>query len=129
MGNPKLAEVIGRAPWRKAGTYRYTWPHEYVLSLMDGQRELFELVCARFRAGEGVAATFSGTQSRFLFIGDYKYWLTAHWDAVDLDDGQDYVLNRVRRCRESREVVLQPGDLGAPGDCPWDPRPTESRKE
>lgn len=92
-----LVELVSRAPWRKAGTYRHLWPHEYVLSRLDNQRELFEVICARFRAGEGVAAIFFGTRSKFLFIGDYKYWLTPHWKAVDLNDGQDYVLNRVRR--------------------------------
>lgn len=54
MKNLKISELIGRAPWREAVTYRNTWPHEYVLSHKDGQHELFELVCARFRAGEGV---------------------------------------------------------------------------
>ena len=34
-----------------------TWPHEYVLGRKDGQRVLIELVCPRFRAGEGVAGT------------------------------------------------------------------------
>ena len=94
--NLKIIEFVSRAPWRKAGSCRHTWPREYVLSLMDRQRELFGMVCARFRAGKGVAATFFGTRNEFLFIGEYKYWLTTHWDAVDLDDGQDYVLNRVR---------------------------------
>ena len=28
----KLKELITRAPWREAVTYRDTWPHEYVLS-------------------------------------------------------------------------------------------------
>ena len=28
----KLTEVIARALWREAVTYRDTWPHEYVLS-------------------------------------------------------------------------------------------------
>ena len=92
----KLVEFLSHAPWRKAGTYRHAWPHEYVLSRMDGQRELFEMVCARFRAGEGVAATFFGTRNKYLFSGDYRYWLTTYWDAVDLSDGKDYVLNRVR---------------------------------
>ena len=27
-----LTELIARAPWREAVTYRDTWPHEYVLS-------------------------------------------------------------------------------------------------
>ena len=96
----KITELIGRAPWREAVTYRNTWPHEYVLSHKDGQPELIELVCARFRAGEGVAGTFFGRPNTYLFIGDYKYWLMTHWDAVDLDDGQNYVLNRATLYRK-----------------------------
>ena len=57
LENLKITELIGRAPWREAVTYRTTWPHEYVLSRKDGQHELFELVCARFHAGEGVVST------------------------------------------------------------------------
>ena len=75
LENLKIAELIGRAPWREAVTYRDTWPYEYVLSRKDGQNELIELVCARFRAGEGVDGTFFGRPSTYLFIGDHKYWL------------------------------------------------------
>ena len=31
----KLTELIARAPWREAVTYRDSWPHEYVLSEKD----------------------------------------------------------------------------------------------
>ena len=117
----KLAEFVSRAPWREAVTYRDTWPHEYVLSRKDAQRELFKLVCARFRAGEGVAAIFFGKPNTYLFIGDYKYWLMTHWDAVDLDDGQDYVLNRARLYRDRRDFTIQPGDTGRPEDYPRSP--------
>ncbi len=74
--NPGQAEDSGiaRAPWREAVTYRNTWPHEYVLSRKDGQRELIEAVRARFRAGEGVAGSFFGRRNTYLFIGDHKYW-------------------------------------------------------
>ena len=41
----KLSELIDRAPWRAATTYRKTWPHEYVLLQKDNQRELLESVC------------------------------------------------------------------------------------
>lgn len=77
MEQLKITHLIGRAPWREAVTYRDTWPHEYVLSGKDGQRELFEVVCARLRAGEGVPGTFFGRANTYLFIGDYKYWLIA----------------------------------------------------
>ena len=72
MEKLKITKLIGRAPWREAVTYRKTWPHEYVLSRKDDQRELIELVCARFRAGEGVAATFFGRPNTYLFLDDHK---------------------------------------------------------
>ena len=31
----ELPELVARAPWREAVTYRDTWPHEYVLSKKD----------------------------------------------------------------------------------------------
>ena len=49
-----LTEFIACAPWREAVTYRDTWPHEYVLSEKDGQRELLTAIYARFQDGEGV---------------------------------------------------------------------------
>ncbi|MCY3808070.1 MAG: hypothetical protein OXG58_01305 [Gemmatimonadetes bacterium] len=124
MENLKITELIGRAPWREAVTYRKTWPHEYVLSRKDDQRELIELVCARFRAGEGVAATFFGTRNTYLFLDDHKYWLMTHWDKIDLDDGQDYVLNRARLYRDRRDFVIQPGDTGRREDYPAKPAAT-----
>ena len=51
--NADIMSLIDQAPWREAVTYRETWPHEYVLSEKDGQQELLEAVCQRFRAGEG----------------------------------------------------------------------------
>lgn len=121
MENLRITEFIGRAPWREAVTYRHTWPHEYVLSRKDAQRQLFESVCARFRAGEGVAATFFGRPNTYLFIGDFKYWLMTHWDAVDLEDGQDYVLNRARLYRDRRDFAIQQGDTGKVEDYPRKP--------
>ena len=117
----KATELIRRAPWREAVTFRNSWPHEYVLSRKDGQRELFRLVCARVRAGERVAGTFFGRRNTYLFIGDYKYWLMTHWDAVDLDDEEDYVLNRARLYRDRRDFVIQRGDTGRREDYPASP--------
>ena len=79
MENLKIGDLIGRAPWREAVTYRNTWLHEY---------------------------------------GDYKYWLMTHWDAVDLDDGQNYVLNRAPLYRDRRDFVIQTGDTGVREDYP-----------
>ncbi len=64
-----LTELIALAPWREAVTYRDTWPHEYVLSEKDGQQELLEVVCKRFRASEGVSCLFFRMNNTYLFIG------------------------------------------------------------
>ena len=114
-----LTELIVRAPWREAVTYRDTWPHEYVLSEKDDQQDLFETVCERFRAGEGVSCHFFRLNNTYLFIGDYKYWLMTHWD--DLVPGGDYVLNRARLYRDRRDFVVQSGDSGKPEDYPVKP--------
>ncbi|MDE0358439.1 MAG: hypothetical protein OXN92_12020 [Gammaproteobacteria bacterium] len=92
-----------------------------MLSRKDAQNELIELVRARFRAGEGVDGTFFGRANTYLFIGDHKYWLMTHWDAVDLDDGQNYVLNRARLYRDRRDFVIQTGDTGKREDYPAKP--------
>ena len=129
LENLKITELIGRASWREAVTFRKTWPHEYVLSRKDGQRELVELVCARFRAGEGVAGTFFGKSNTYLFIGDYKYWFMTHWDAIDLDDGQNYVLNRARLYWDRRDFVIQTGDTGKREDYPDKPAASSRRAD
>ena len=114
-----LTELISLAPWREAVTFRDTWPHEYVLTRKDGQRELLEAVRERFRAGEGVACRFFTMNNTYLFIGDHKYWLMTHWDDIDPDG--DYVLNRARLYRDRRDFVIQPGDTGMPDDYPSKP--------
>ena len=114
-----LTELISLAPWREAVTFRDTWPHEYVLTRKDGQRELLEAVRERFRAGEGVACRFFTMNNTYLFIGDHKYWLMTHWDDIDPDG--DYVLNRARLYRDRRDFVIQPGDTGMPEDYPSKP--------
>ena len=115
----KLTEMISRAPWREAVTYRSTWPHEYVLSEKDGQQELLEAVCGRFRSREGVAGRFFRMNKTYLFIGDYKYWLMTHWD--DVQPGVNYVLNRACLYRDRRDFVIQSGDTGKPEDYPDSP--------
>ena len=112
-------ELIAHAPWREAVTYRETWPHEYVLTQRDGQQELLEAVCERFRAGEGVACRFFSMNNTYLFSGDYKYWLMSHWDA--LDPNEEHALNRVPLYRDRRDFVIQPGDTGKPEDYPGNP--------
>lgn len=94
-----LVELIELAPWREAVTYRETWPHEYILTEKDNQRELLAAVCQRFRSGEGVACRFFRMKNEYLFIGGYKYWLMTDYNAVDpYEDEGDYVLNRARHC-------------------------------
>ncbi len=114
-----LTELIERAPWREAVTYRKTWPHEYVLSEEDGQTELLEAIRERFRTGEGVSGRFFSTKNTYLFIGDYKYWLMTHWD--EIEPGINYVINRARLYRDRRDFVIQSGDMGRPEDYPVTP--------
>ena len=117
-----LIELIASAPWREAVTYRETWPHEYVLTEKDDQRELLAAVCARFRAKEGVASRFFRMENTYLFIGDCKYWLMTDYNDIDpYNDEGDYVLNRARLYRDRRDFVIQPGDSGKPGDYPSAP--------
>ena len=128
METLRITKLIAHAPWREAVTYRNTWPHEYVLSRKDDQRELIEAVCARFRAGEGVACRFFKMTNTYLFIGDYKYWLMTHWNDIDLDGcPDDYVLNRARLYRDRRDFVIQPGDSGRREDYPANPATAASR--
>ena len=114
-----LTELIARAPWREAVTYRDTWPHEYVLSEKDEQQELLAAVRERFRAGEGVSGRFFSTTNTYLFVGEHKYWLMTHWD--DLKPGVNYVLNRARLYRDRRDFVIQAGDTGRREDYPSAP--------
>ena len=118
----KLSELIARARWREAVTYRETWPHEYVLTEKDSQRELLDAICARFRTGEGVACRFFSMNNTYLFIGDHKYWLMTHYKNIDpYNDEGDYVINRARLYRDRRDFVIQPGDTGKPEDYPVNP--------
>ena len=123
-----LTDLIIAAPWREAKTYRQTWPHEYVLLQKDNQRELLEAVCQRLRNGEGVPCRFFSMDNLYLFIGDHKYWLMTHYDAVDWNDEE--VLNRAPLYRERRDFIIQPGDTGMPEDYPANPphQPKEQKQ-
>ena len=115
----ELTELIARAPWREAVTYRDTWPHEYVLLQKDDQRELLEAVCQRLGDGEGVPSRFFAMCNAYLFIGDYKYWLMTPPDQVDWDDEE--VLNRAPLYLDRRDFVIQDGDSGMRKDYPSNP--------
>ena len=117
-----LTELISRATWREAVTYRDTWPHEYVLTERDAQQDLLAAVCERFLAGEGVAPRFFSMDNTYLFIGDHKYWLMTDYHEIDAhNDEGDYVLNRARLYRDRRDFIIQPGDSGIPEDYPINP--------
>ena len=119
---PALTELIARAHWREAITYRDTWPHEYVLTEKDNQRELLDAVCARFRAGEGVACRFFRMNNTYLFSGEHKYWLMTDYNDIDpYNDEGDYVINRARLCQDRRDFIIQPGDTGKAEDYPSNP--------
>lgn len=118
----QLTDLITRAPWREAVTFRETWPHEYVLTEKDDQRELLDAICARFRAGEGVACRFFAMNNTYLFIGEHKYWLMTNYNDIDpYNDKGDYVINRARLYRDRRDFVIQPGDTGKAEDYPANP--------
>ena len=115
----KLTELTARAPWREAVTYRDTWPHEYVLSEKDGQRELLNAIYTRFLDGEGVTCRFFSVTNNYLFIGDHKYWFNNKWEGFD-PEGEN-VINRAPLYRDRRDFVIQPGDTGKPEDYPAGP--------
>ena len=113
-------ELIDKAPWREAVTYRKTWPHEYVVVKKDGQEELLAAFCERIRRGEGIECGFFHQTRRYLFLDDYKYWIMVECDEVDLDTEEE-VLNRARLYRDRRDFVIQAGDTGRREDYPASP--------
>jgi len=109
----QLMELIARAPWREAVTYRDTWPHEYVLIKEHGQHELLAAFCARIADGEGVDGRFFSKSSTYLFLGDHKCWTYTSCARIDLDATEDdFVLNRARLYRDRRDFEVRPGDRG-----------------
>ena len=108
---PDIMDLIGAAPWREAVTYRESWPHEYVVVRKDGQQELLAAFCERINRGEGVECRFFHQKRRYLFLGDYKYWIMTECAAVDLT-ARDEVLNRALLYRDRRDFVIQKGDTG-----------------
>lgn len=110
-GKPDIMELIARAPWREAVTYRDTWPHEYVLIKRDGQQELLAAFCERIGFGEGVECAFFGQKRRYLFLDEYKYWTMTPCADINLDT-DDYVLNRALLYRNRRDFVIRTGDRG-----------------
>ena len=117
---PHIMKLIANAPWREAVTYRDTWPHEYVVAKRDGQQELLAAFCERITRGEGVECHFFHQRRKYLFLGDYKYWIMVECSDIDLD-AEDEVLNRARLYRDRRDFVIQWGDTGKREDYPTSP--------
>ena len=119
----ELTELIAKAPWREAVTYRETWPHEYVLTCKDNCADLLDRIVKRWKAGEGVKCRFFRMENTYLFVGDYKYWIMVPYEEFDLevDRADDYVLNRAPLYRDRRDFVIQPGDTGKREDYPAGP--------
>ena len=104
-----IMELIARAPWREAVTYRETWPHEYVVIQRDGQQELLAEFCRRVLQGEGIEGHFYHQTRPYLFLAGYKYWVMD--DVEDIDpETYDSVLNRALLYRDRRDFAIRPGD-------------------
>ena len=104
-------DLIARAPWREAVTYRETWPHEYVIIKKDRQHDLLAAFCERIGRDEGVECWFFQQRRKYLFLGDYKYWTMTECSKIDLG-ADDYVLNRAPLYHDRRDFVIGPGDTG-----------------
>ena len=104
-------DLIARAPWREAVTYRETWPDEYVIIKKDRQHDLLAAFCERIGRGEGVECWFFQQRRKYLFLGDYKYWTMTECSKIDLG-ADDYVLNRAPLYHDRRDFVIGPGATG-----------------
>ena len=127
MERVSISELISRATWREAVTYRDTWPHEYVLTERDAQQDLLRLCARGFWPGRAWPSRFFSMDNTYLFIGDHKYWLMTDYHEIDAhNDEGDYVLNRARLPRRRRPVRLRsdpvPGPGRSPPSSPWQAR-------
>ena len=107
--NPDIMQLIDRAPWREAVTYRETWPHEYVVIQRDGQQELLGEFCRRILRSEGVEGRFFHQARQYLFLGNYKYWVMDEVEDID-PDTYDGVLNRALLFKDRRDFAIRRGD-------------------
>ena len=110
-----IMELITKAPWREAVTYRDTWPHEYVVIQKDAQQELLAAFCERILRGEGVECHFFHQTRPYLFLGNYKYWVMDETEGI-YPETYDSVLNRALLYRDHRDFVIQQGDTGMRGE-------------
>ena len=104
-----IMELIARAPWREAVTYRETWPHEYVVIQRDEQQELLAEFCRRVLRGEGIEGHFFHQTRPYLFLGKHKYWVMDEVEDID-PETYDGVLNRALLFRDRRDFAIRRGD-------------------
>ena len=107
----EIMELIHRAPWHEAVTYRDTWPHEYVMAKKDRQEKLLVAFCKRIEQGEGAECWFFHQKRQYLFLGDHKYWTMTACQDIELE-ADDYVLNRALLYRDRRDFAIKHGDTG-----------------
>ena len=109
---PNIMDLIARAPWREAVTYRETWPHEYVVVKRDGQQALLAAFCQRIQRGEGVEGRFFHQPRQYLILGEYRYWTMTDCAEMDLDN-EEYVLNRAPLFKDRRDFIIREGDTAS----------------
>jgi hypothetical protein len=67
--------------------------------------------CWKAERGEGVECRFFHQRRKYLFLGDYKYWMMEECADIDLD-ARYAVLNRALLYRDRRDFVIRAGDTG-----------------
>ena len=67
--------------------------------------------CERILRCEGVECRFFHQKRKYLFLGDYKYWVMTDCSEIDLEKS-DEVLNRALLYRDRRDFVIKAGDTG-----------------
>ena len=103
----KLVELIEKAPWREAITFRKTFPHEYVYLIKNKQAELYLEICKRMCDGEAIEGQFFRNKMIYLFIGEYKYWFMVPCHQIPImNPDQDYVLNRCPLTRTRYDFII-----------------------
>ena len=102
-------DLLARAPWREAVTYRETWPHEYVVIQKDGQQELLASFFQCILRGEGVEGRLFHQSRQYLFLGDYKYWTLTECTNINPETPAG-VLNRALLFKDRRYFIIRWGD-------------------
>ena len=104
-----ITDLLARAPWREAATYRETWPHGCVVIQKDGPQELLAAFCQCILRGESVEGRFFHQSRQYLFLGDYKCWTMT--ECINIDPKTfDGVLNRSLLFKDRRDFIVRQGD-------------------